>query len=263
MFSQKTLLVSAGSALIILTLNACQPGPLVKKEPAPADIDSVLFFEQKTISDPFLDSLSQEYDRGIHLKTLLLPPQAPPPPDYREIDGFRIQAFAGLDSLNAYRIKTDLRSAIDDPVYLVKESGLFKVQIGDFPYRVDADNRNMKLRREGYSNAWVVSRKIRIPREDIDEPAESTADSVQAETKEDISPGAAIPFRIQILATSDEARAMQLTNDLKRQFSQPAWYEKSSGLFKVYLGKFSERDEADSVLKSVRAGGYPDAWLVY
>ncbi len=266
MLLKKNILILLTALFLLLLLFSCQPGGLVQKRSEPASVDSVLFFTQKEISDPFLESLTTERDEEIVLTMQLLPPPAPPPPDYRQLDGFRVQVFAGLDSLNALAIKNELKSKVDEPVYLLNEKGLYKVQIGDFQYRVDADNRNMVLRREGYPGAWVVSRKVRAARTEDAAVKETPVDSDSipaANPPSTAEPEALTAYRIQILATFDKTRAGRVASDLETRFSRPSWFEEQNGLFKVYLGKFADRESAEMVLREVRMNGYPDAWLVY
>jgi cell division septation protein DedD len=258
MLSKKTLLIIQYLVFCIYMIS-CQPRQLIKIE-QPSGVDSVLFFEGKEISDPFLENLKNEIDSEIKLKTRLIPPPPPPPPNYREVDGFRVQVFAGLDSINAFNTKIKVQTATYDSVYLVNEGGLVKIQVGDFLYRVDADNQNMQLRRAGFSGSWVVPKKIRVPLEESREiPTDSTASiKSEAHTEQD-----SVKFRIQVLATGDLDRAQQLKIQLQNRFGLDSWFEEAGGLYKVYLGKFSERANAEEVLKKVREDQYPDAWLVY
>jgi len=256
MLSQKNILIVCIS--LIVCLISCQPGPLVK--PTQTGVDSVLFFEEKEISDPFLQSLFNEDNSDIELKTQLNPPAPPPPPNYREVEGFRVQVFAGLDSINALTTKHKLQAKLDDPVYLLKENGLVKIQVGDYLYRVDADNKNLVLRREGFPGAWVVQKKIRITK---------TADSAAVvepappiNKPSDIEPGN-YKFKIQIIVTGDLPRAEQLKAQLQSQFNNVCWFEEINGLYKVFLGKFQKRESADALLNDVRQNGFSDAWLVY
>jgi len=216
-----------------------------------ADVDSVLFYQSNDLPDPFIDTLLSQPGDSATLSTILVPPPPVPADSLRQIDGFRVQAFAGLDSIRAASVKNLIHSLLSDTIYILKEKGLFKVQVGDFSYRPEADSVQRQLEINSISGSWVVGRKIYI--------ADSTTDSV--------IPAPVVidnyKFKIQIVATSDEIRALSLTQTLQQKFALPAFYLQSGEVYKVFLGKFLLREDAEPVLRQVRKEGYPDAWLVY
>jgi hypothetical protein len=96
---------------------------------------------------------------------------APAPPDtVREvmpadtlIDGFRAQVFATADreiAENAARVATD---RVGLPSYVELDGGMYKVRVGDFATRPEADQALASIRRQ-YADAWVVPCKIRAAR---------------------------------------------------------------------------------------------------
>ena len=241
--------------LLLIVIISCQPSLLVKKEQPRAKVDSVLFYQQKDISDPFIDAVIAAKADTFTLHARLVPPP-PPPLKYKEIEGFRVQAFAGLDSINALSIRHRIKSAQTDSVYLFKDKGLFKIQVGDFLYRNDAEKKKKDLRQNGYPGAWVVQTTIRIPK---DTPADTTMNPVnKAENDRQEDRG----FRIQILATADSLRAEGLSEEIKQKYNLPVIIHKAGTLYKVFIGNFSSREKAEAELKKLRTGGYPDAWIV-
>jgi len=244
----------------LLILQNCQPFSGLRKETAKAEADSVLFYQAPDVNDPFLDSLSTGKFEYAELHTVLVPPPVEKP-IYKWIDGYRVQVFAGLDSLRALQIRQRAASVVDDTVYVLKEKGMYKVQVGDYLFYYLADSVKRKVRDRGFEGAWVAAHKIRtrimLDGEETEEPA-STQGSLQPVNAE---PEGTIT--IQILVTSYESKAQNLTARLNQVFPYPSYYKKANGLFKVYLGKFSQRAAAEAALKQVRAKGYPDAWLVY
>jgi len=243
----------------LLLLHSCQPGGLIKKRPPEAKTDSVLFYQQPAVSDPFLDALQTHPGNSATLKTVLFPPP-PPVPAFKEADGFRVQLFAGIDSLRALSLRSTADNLTADSVYLFKDKGLFKVQAGDYLYRMSADSARRYFRSNGFKSAWVVKRKIRIPLHSAAGRASSAvppADSVARPAQ------AAGNITIQVLATSDETRALQVVGQLQKAFSEPSYYKRSNGLYKIFVGRYKTREEAQAALQRVRNKGFPDAWLVY
>jgi len=236
------------SAILFLVGCASQVAFTTKKA---NDVDSQLFYQQKDVKEPFLDSLLTNPGNSALLTTTLLPPPPPPPDSMKQIEGFRIQAFAGLDSVKAFLIKEKLKSLSTAKLYIFKENGLFKVQAGDFLYRNIADSVQRHITIQDFPGTWVVKRLVNVRIENPEPVSEVVSTEVNYK------------FKIQILATADESRAMGLISELQEKFIYPSYYLPAGTLFKVYVGKFVERNEADTALGKVRGSGYPDAWLVY
>jgi hypothetical protein len=190
----------------------------------------------------------------------------PPPeqkPKFKEIEGYRIQIFAGVDTLNASSTRSQATTIVPDSVYLFAEKGLLKVQVGDYPYRYQADKVRDQFRREGFPGAWVILRTILIPFEsDTTEEIKTREDSVVV-----VQPATQITeqgkFKIQIIAVGSEEQAITIIDQVKLEMNFQAFHEKSGNLFKVFVGYFKEESTAREALEKLRASGYPDAWLVY
>ncbi len=252
-----TLLLST----ILLFLAACQPKTGVKNDET-ASVDSAFYYVQKDIDDPFLDTLSQAPDRLISLKKDVYPPPVQKP-KFKEIEGFRVQIFAGTDTINALSTRSQATTMVTDSVYLLEDQGLLKVQVGDYPYRHQADKMRDQFRKEGFPGAWVILRTILIPYE-----AASTDDTISvADTVIVVQPMEKSVvdgnFKIQIIATGSEERAQEIVDNLKQSMNYQAFYEKSGNLYKVFVGYFKEENTAREALDKIRTGGFPDAWLVY
>jgi cell division septation protein DedD len=71
-------------------------------------------------------------------------------------------------------------------------------------------------------------------------------------------------WSVQLGAFRSEAGALELVNQLKQRFNQPVYknYDTASGLHKVTLGSFAERDQATTFKEEVQGQGYPDAFIV-
>ena len=249
----KHLLLALG--LLLLT-TACNPG-LVRQERLgdrrPA-VDSTLYYSAAKLKDPFLDSLKTDTAR-VTLELTLYPPPPPPPARFRQIEGYRVQLFAGLDSLNGQVMAGELKKAIADTVYFFKEKGLYKVQAGDYPWRYKADRMVLDLRKKGYAQGWVVQRLINVPA-DTSRASQTAADSL-------VSPEETVSYQIQVMVTSDRQKAERLLNELRQRFQQDARIRPAGENYKVLLGRFAKRDKAEVLLRKIKESGYKDAWLVY
>ena len=140
---------------------------------------------------------------------------------------------------------------------------MLKIQVGDYPYRYQADAKKDIFRKNGFPGAWVILRTILIPFGTDSTGAVSPAVEQQPVTepaKPIINTG---KYKIQIIAMGSEERAREITADIKQKMNLSAFYEKSGNLFKVFVGYFNVEQEARNALEKIREGGFPDAWLVY
>jgi hypothetical protein len=242
------------SSLAILIIS-CQPRSAVKTDTVTAP-DSVFYFEQADISDPFLDTIFHEPDQSMALNKKLYPPELPPD-RFKEIEGFRVQVFAGTDSANALANVYDLTTLVQDSVHFFQEKGLFKIQIGDYQWRYQADAMKTRMRQNGYSGAWVIQRSIIIP-VDTTDTLEQKIDMSGEQIIQDSG-----KYKIQVIATGSQEKAEEITNKLRNELDFPVFFEQSGNLFKVFVGMFKEESVARQLLTRVRELGYADAWLVY
>ncbi len=243
---------------VIGILTSCQPSSIVKSEQK-ALPDSALYYQQADIADPFLDTIFQEPDQAIALNQKIYPPHIPETiPKFKEVEGFRVQIFAGTDSLSARSVHDKLAEQTDDSVHYLIEKGLHKIQVGDYLYRYLADNMKTSMRQTGYPGAWVVQRTIIVP---IDT---TTTDSITIRaTGTDKHDEASGKYKIQLVATGSQERAGEIVLQVQANTTYRVFYEQSGNLFKVFVGLFESEPRAREELTKLRDLGYPDAWLVY
>ncbi len=96
-------------------------------------------------------------------------PTAAPVPD--TLWGYRVQLywFTSRDAAEAAveRVERFLAdSSLADSshgIYLNEEAGGFRVRVGDFTDKADADRFRDRMRREGYADAWTARTRIQAP----------------------------------------------------------------------------------------------------
>ena len=73
------------------------------------------------------------------------------------IPGFRVQILltADIDEANQTRDAV-MKLLPEDWVYVVYDSPYYKVRVGDFPERGEADQMVKRMTNSGYKNSWVV-----------------------------------------------------------------------------------------------------------
>ena len=77
-----------------------------------------------------------------------------------DIEGFRVQVFATQDRRKAEGIKEELSFKFDESIYIIFEAPNYKVRIGNFLDRDDAEKLRMELVKESLSSSWIVRTKI-------------------------------------------------------------------------------------------------------
>lgn len=69
-------------------------------------------------------------------------------------------------------------------------------------------------------------------------------------------------FKVQLFATYDETKANQVVNDLKGKFGDEVYVEYIAPYYKVRLGHYKTKAEADMARDMAREKGYADAFVV-
>ncbi|HIC38855.1 MAG TPA: SPOR domain-containing protein [Candidatus Marinimicrobia bacterium] len=75
-------------------------------------------------------------------------------------DGFRVQVLASKSMTRADSLSELLNTSLKDSAYVVYETPNYKVRIGDYVVREDADKMRQKLQNMGYRSAWVIRTRI-------------------------------------------------------------------------------------------------------
>jgi hypothetical protein len=75
--------------------------------------------------------------------------------------GYRIQIFAtgNIDEANAMRL-TAAQRITEDSLYVMYDPPVYKVRIGDFPTRAEANQKLSAVIAQGFADAWVVGDRI-------------------------------------------------------------------------------------------------------
>jgi hypothetical protein len=77
------------------------------------------------------------------------------------VQGFRIQLFSSSNIDEATAIKTEAGSkVISDSIYVVFDAPVYKVRVGDFINRYEANQRLPEFVTQGYRDAWVVPDRV-------------------------------------------------------------------------------------------------------
>ncbi len=71
-----------------------------------------------------------------------------------------------------------------------------------------------------------------------------------------------LPFAVQITAAAEEATAQRLAESVAADVDAPVFIDRIGQYWKVRVGAFATRAEADGLLEQLQAMGFADAWIV-
>lgn len=180
----KVLLRIIPLLMLVLWLG-CAGTQKKKSEPAPP--------AQKATMDESFDPLSlNDEDISFPREPLpaprrQLPKQSagsttqPPVIENKKIDGFRVQIFSTKDLERATRARAIAEEQFRDlglHCYLEFDSPYYKVRIGDFKTREEAEKYRAEIRSRGYPRAWIVKTQI-FSNPEFEVPADSAAVGTQ------------------------------------------------------------------------------------
>ncbi len=218
--------------------------------------------ELKTLleSRSFPDLISQYkqdritlYNKGTRLKHI-------ESRSYNIGQGFRCQIFAGYEEQNALEMADQARALNIDSVYVLRtDANLFKVQVGNFGNKDDAYKLMRRLIDAGINGAWVV--ETNIHEEKSQEEMNAYEAQVRLQQQQEMSEISGVYFAIQVFATNDAFKANQLKDALSNQLNQPVKVIQQASIWKVVVGQFNDRQDAEDFLGILRARNYPDAWI--
>ena len=77
-----------------------------------------------------------------------------------EIEGFRVQVFATQDRNMADQLQRELVLKFDEKVYIVFEAPNYKLRVGDFLDRENAERLRKRLVSSDFPSSWIVRTRI-------------------------------------------------------------------------------------------------------
>ena len=77
-----------------------------------------------------------------------------------EIEGFRVQVFATQDRAKADKLQKELALKFKENIYIIFEAPNYKLRIGDFLDRDEAEILRRELAGSNYPSSWIIRTKI-------------------------------------------------------------------------------------------------------
>ncbi|MEJ2634778.1 MAG: SPOR domain-containing protein [Calditrichia bacterium] len=173
---------------------------------------------------------------------------------YVEKNGLRVQAFAGTNQNRSEEVAYQVKALGLDSVYIDTTGGLYKVQVGNFIQRLEAEKMLDRLRFAGISNAWIVQTTIHVSKE------RSETTPIEQENDNDLT-GEGFFYSIQLFVTNSPEKAAELARRFAGELKEEIWYIRQGNLWKVLAGKYTNEEEARNHLDIIQKAGYQDAWI--
>jgi len=90
----------------------------------------------------------------------LLPPQFSPVETDTVVDGFRVQVLSTQDLNEANHLMIELSSLFGNEVYIVFNSPNYKVRVGNFRFRGNAEKARQRIVDLGHRAAWIIRTRV-------------------------------------------------------------------------------------------------------
>jgi hypothetical protein len=120
--------------------------------------DSLFWFDMNSVRDPvpktpkILDKIFGTSQFGLldSLKNIRITTQ----------EGYRLQIFESSSVEEANRTLRKFERSLKDSVYMVFEAPLYKLRLGNFVTKKEAEEQKANLNKKGYKNIWIVRSRI-------------------------------------------------------------------------------------------------------
>jgi len=134
------------------------------REPPPAteaEVQASYSAAAKGSGATFLDTLNRGKELALTDEDLPALAAAAAPEANRAQSGprFRIQILASSQADMVRRAKSDAETATGLPVFMASEQSLYKLYVGDYKTKAEADAALPEIKSKGYADAWVVNVK--------------------------------------------------------------------------------------------------------
>ena len=120
--------------------------------------DSLFWFDMNSVRDPvpktpkILDKIFGTSQFGLldSLKNIRITTQ----------EGYRLQIFESSSVEETNRTLRKFERSLKDSVYMVFEAPLYKLRLGNFATKKEAEKQKKNLNKKGYKNIWIVRSRI-------------------------------------------------------------------------------------------------------
>ena len=168
--------------------------------------------------------------------------EAMPPAEVSQIEGFRVQVAALRDHNRAEALHEQIQrdAQVLTYIHFDEDIQLYKIQAGNSHTPESAETLRDAIRALGFPDAYVVRTQIA-----------------------NVQPQATSGFRVQIFSSSTRGSAEGAQMQARVQLARDdVFIDFESPYFKVRVGNFPMRNDAEILLEEVKKKGYETAFIV-
>ncbi|MCY3868645.1 MAG: SPOR domain-containing protein [Gemmatimonadetes bacterium] len=168
--------------------------------------------------------------------------EAMPPAEVSQIGGFRVQVAALRDHSRAEALREQIQrdAQVLTYIHFDEDIQLYKIRAGNSHTPESAETLRDTIRALGFPDAYVVRTQIA-----------------------NMQPQATSGFRVQIFSSSTRGSAEDAQMQARVQLARDdVFIDFESPYFKVRVGNFQTRDDAEILLREVTKKGYETAFIV-
>jgi cell division septation protein DedD len=167
----------------------------------------------------------------------------------KRTSGYRVQIAAVLDRARAEMLQQSIQRKLQalTYVYYDDDTHLYKIQAGNNSTPAEAKQLRDDIRAQGYPEAYVIRTQIEVTdtRPQIKKPVKTRG------------------FRLQVFSASTRQAAEDARNRAKQHLSRDdVFIDFDPPYFKVRVGNFKTRKEAEKLLKTAQKQGYETPFVV-
>ena len=158
----------------------------------------------------------------------------------KEIDGYRVQVAAVLDRTRAEALRAQAEGKLQVLAYIHydEDTRLYKIQVGNCETSEDAERLREKVKANAYREAFILRTTIEV-------------------TAAPFRPTVVVGFRAQIYSASSRDAAEEAQAKARELLGRKDVYvEFEPPFFKVRIGDFRARDEAERLIVDLKRHGY-------
>jgi cell division septation protein DedD len=167
----------------------------------------------------------------------------------KRVSGYRVQIAAVLDRTRAEALQQNIQRQLQTLTYVYydEDTHLYKIQAGNTSTPAQAEKLRDDIRTQGFPEAYVVRTQIEI----TDTQPQMT------------TPVKTRGFRLQIFSASTRQAAEDARNRAKQQLSRDdIFIDFEPPYFKVRVGNFKTRKDAEKLLDTIKKQGYETPFVV-
>ena len=149
--------------IVGLFLVSCSGSKSVTKQETHSDTKYDESFDPKTLDDNDIEFPSIVTNTKSNKDSTTTANNSPDA--QKEVNGFRVQIIATQDLEKATLLEEEAKSQFamgGNKTYLVFEAPLYKIRLGDFTSRDQADELKIQALRYGYREAFIVRTKVMV-----------------------------------------------------------------------------------------------------